>query len=209
MVLRAEICRIECRNAAIRRIVRARDATYDPCVGHVSADFVLLRQRIVEQLLSFSGVGSDATATPQQESVTPVEPVRRCGKLRGTRVGGGGAQRYFFGKQLKGRTWKSKEEQKAIFKDIATQFNKIKHQGGPEWTKLIRDGRKAAVSYRSAGPQPRTSGKRKTPFCATAKKKARLMARHIQTLDELGCMHAEKATIDVQAKDIFVLRKYI
>ena len=48
-LLRPEICRIECRNASIRRIVRARDATYDPVIGDVSADFVLMRQRIVER----------------------------------------------------------------------------------------------------------------------------------------------------------------
>ena len=46
LLFRWDICRIECRNAAIKRLMGCMSGTWKASVANVSADFVLMRQRV-------------------------------------------------------------------------------------------------------------------------------------------------------------------
>eukprot|EP00974_Lingulodinium_polyedra_P094265 9135111-Lingulodinium_polyedra.AAC.1 len=102
LTLKHDICRIECRHASIRRIIRAMGSTRAAAAEMVSGDFTLLRQRLLEQLLSpappaatgFRGRSAAAKAKAR---------VRRVGRWQGSRTGGGGRQRAAVRRILLGR----------------------------------------------------------------------------------------------------------
>ena len=159
-LLRLEICRIECRNAAIRRLMRSKDSTYCPLIGNTSADFTLLRQRLLERLFT------PEPEAPEEPKKVPVVRVRRTGKFKGCKTGGGGAARRHVGTMLKGQKFPSKEARSRIFKKVMQSYNLIKRQSGPAWTRLQQEGAVGTISHRAGRPAFRATLRKKRPDLA-------------------------------------------
>jgi hypothetical protein len=83
---RNTICRIECRNASLRRRVKSRIQTHKISLPDLSSSFLLLQQRILEK-------SSWRSVRGKKDAKERAPRIRKKGKLKGSRTGGGGLRR--------------------------------------------------------------------------------------------------------------------
>ena len=107
---RWEILRIECRHASVRRILRGKSTTTRANLEDLAARFLLQRERIASSYFGQSGM------PPRNKKVGVARLVRR-GKFKGSRAGGGGAQRAAFRPYLVGQKMPTKEAREAVFRE--------------------------------------------------------------------------------------------
>ena len=98
-----------------------------------------------------SRVASDGDAKPPR--------VRRRGKFKGKRTGGGGVQRAFLSRWLKGKKMKG-GLRKQVFQEGSCAFKDFVERGGPELARQQNIGRGMSASHAAAG-KSLYSGKRK------------------------------------------------
>ena len=90
-VLRYDIARIECRNAAIKKMRRMLASSYAADFAELSADFMMMRTRIIEDFLNrlvAKGTKAAGTTAQAQAKAKARRMVRRFGKYKGTPAGG-------------------------------------------------------------------------------------------------------------------------
>lgn len=140
---RCETSRNECRHAAVRRSLQSSSATHAGSLERTSASYVLMRQRIVERTL-----GPPASA-PQGLAAAPT-PVRKRHLKR--RRGGGGTQRAFISRFLrgKGKRFTKTAERRTAFTEAGQAYREWKLRRDPADTAEIRlRGRAGTVTHRA------------------------------------------------------------
>lgn len=147
-LLRFDNTRIECRNAALKRITRALGATHQPLVDDVTADFFLLRSRLIERFGAERPQSERAERKPTRDGRLRV---RRFGRWKGSRSGGGGTQRSLMSACLKGQRWSNKEERRKAFAAANEQFRRLRKRADESWNKHVRVGAAGTVSHRHGG----------------------------------------------------------
>jgi hypothetical protein len=128
--MHVDIARIECRHASIRRLMRGSAQTHGADFSKVSADFVMLRQRLLERCGTFS-----------KKSAKQKKPKRK-------RKGGGGAQRLPVSRFLTGKKYASSAARKRVFKKANEEYSKVVGSGGEPLAELIRSGSSGTLSHR-------------------------------------------------------------
>ncbi len=138
LLLRIEITRLECRNAVLRRLVRKWQSSWKRSVEGVSADFLLLTQRILENLL----------ATPKADIKKPSDP-----SAKQKRVIGGNPHRAHMhnvlGEAARGKN--SSEDRSLYLKEAWQEYRAVKEAGGPEFDKLVKQGAAGNSAVRAGG----------------------------------------------------------
>jgi hypothetical protein len=116
-LLRLCISRIECRHAAIRRLLRAKGSTWSADFPSISSDFALMRQHLLQQDLKCDGIKRkiDGDETNQD----PVIKKRR-----------GGAMRAFMSEFMEN---KRTSGDKDAWKEAHAAYKQIKSEGGDEF----------------------------------------------------------------------------
>jgi len=155
--LRFDITRVECRNAALRRLLRSLGSTHCPYIRNVSADFLLLRQRLLERMLqpnskTKKNLAADESAHPRR--------VRRRGKFKGQPTGGGGPQRFIVRRCLEGHRFPNKEARIQALSRANQEFHRVKRQGGPEWHQAYSAGAAGTYSHSHGGAAFPSAAKR-------------------------------------------------
>ena len=138
-MLRLDISRLECRNAFLRRCIRARSQTNAEMIRRASADFVLMRQRVEEK-----AGWATAGGAPQQRRGRGRKPrqKRKCP--------GAGPQRAAVGRYLRGRKIADKAARKRILKEANAMYKAAMEAGGAAAEELRQAG-EAGKESRAAG----------------------------------------------------------
>jgi hypothetical protein len=134
-----EICRLECRHATVRRLLRGRNQTWAKPLTSVSTDFVLLRQRLLE-----------SASRQQPQWMSEVGPVRA--KEKHTKGGGGGAFRAYCSRQLSGKPRGTKEERQEAWSQMCKEYRELREKGGEEWLQLLEQGECGKKAHRVGAP---------------------------------------------------------
>lgn len=109
LLARNETVRLECRMNVIKKLLEKRKGkTWHADVQQASSDFVLLRQRIMEQ----------GPCRSQYEQKDSIEEVPKT-------TPGGGAWRSFISETMTGRTFKNKAERSDAFTKAAEDFKAL------------------------------------------------------------------------------------
>lgn len=142
---RFETSRIECRHAWLRRLLLAKSATWSHDFGNASADWVLARDRILEDF--------DLERLADAEN-----DVSESASTRG-----GGSCRAFFSEFLSEHR-KEYEDKRGLFKAAHEAYKELVESGGEALEKHRRKGEAATVSHRvggaSFGQKPRSAADR-------------------------------------------------
>ena len=130
--LRWDITRIECRSAALKRLLRSLGGTYCPYIRDVSTYFLLVRQRLVERLLDLPDSHPRSAGSGSAESGAAKQWKRRLiqrGRFRGRKTGGGGPWRILFSKFLRGKRFASKAERALVFQQASRELASSSNKG--------------------------------------------------------------------------------
>ena len=134
---RFDICRIECRHNVLRKFAQLANTGWSPELEELSAKFMCSRGSKLQHCFS-----TDKGTPPWKRQKKVPGPrirmyqkrlfVRKNGmkpKPSYQRVGGGGAQRAFFARELKGKLVgvgpKDKQTRRAIFKSVSEKFKQL------------------------------------------------------------------------------------
>ena len=157
-VVRFDTSLIECRNATLRRLSRCNGGTWGPDFLRVSMLFWFLRQRLMER--HFNSI-TDTTSTQAKPKPVPKQRVRRYGKFKGSRVGGGGVYRELCGMYLrKKRGGLNKLQRRTLWRGANAWARSVIARGGQELEEATRVGVARTVSYRVQSCRKR----RRTPL---------------------------------------------
>ena len=126
--------RVECRHASLRRLLLAKGMTTMMEFGNLSADWVLMRQRLIENVTAKLQTASLNDNTPAEQGALegPKPEIHRAG----------GPCRAFMSR------WWSSERAKGItcLKERASEghaeYRRIKAEAGSEWRELVEEGRR-------------------------------------------------------------------
>ena len=151
-----DMCRVECRNAALKRLMRVLGMTWGANIMHVSGDFVLMRNRAVENLFRTFMPGGKKATIEGASAKEKKQRARRRGKYAGKRTGGGGAQRRSVGQWVKrraefGHSFATADTRKATLAWANAQAEAERNQGGERWNDVVQEGRAGTLSYRNGG----------------------------------------------------------
>ena len=137
-----DVTHIECRHAALRRILRGRAQTH--CFDfETSAAFFLFsreRQRFARWV-----------QRPDASAAAAGQPVPAAGRKKQKQTWSGGAQRAFMSTYLKGKCWKSRQDRRDTLRAGNAEYNRIKTQDGREHARLQELGRAATIAARFGG----------------------------------------------------------
>lgn len=139
-ICRVETSRIECRHASIRRVGRARSQTTAQQMSHVSADYVIAQQRILEQ----GQWHSKAQAEMPRARGRPSQKRRRINS-------GGGAQRLHVSRCLRGMRFTSRVQRSEAFKQANAGYKRLLEANAPELDDLRRIGELGKHARRAGG----------------------------------------------------------
>ena len=145
---RYEITRIECRNAAIRRLTRIHASTHEPYVLDVSSDFILLRQRLLEKFFHCPPAAEEQKAKKTSDRK---HRAMRYGKYKGTRSGGGGPQRYFMKKFITGQRFFNNDARKRALKEANKQYKIEMRCSSALWLECRRVGQVGTTAHQEGG----------------------------------------------------------
>ena len=123
-----EICRIECRNALIKRLTCMYGPGWSNSLANVSAIFLMLRSRILEGSFPIAAKrDKPCTAKPRKRLRRKTKEEQTAKVSYDQRAGGGGAQRAFLSTWLRGRksaAGPTKKQRKKAISDLFTAGNK-------------------------------------------------------------------------------------
>ena len=145
---RCDTGRMECRHAAIRRILLAKSGTWAAHIAHLSANYMCSLARRCDFVVAPSGEDD------QDEN----EDGQHHGELR---QGYGGPSQYFVRKWLSGVIGSaddqevgdaSKEARHRSFTRMWAEYRRIKLAGGPEWAELVEHGEWGTEASRTWAP---------------------------------------------------------
>jgi hypothetical protein len=128
VVINVDISAIECSHAAVRRLLRAGAQTHRRTLEQVSADFLLMKQRVLE-----------AGILPQEGRGRSPKPGRQKRKYNG----GAGPQRAHFSKQLrkfKGTDKLTRDNRKRTFSELNAEVRGVLAEDGPAKKRLVEMG---------------------------------------------------------------------
>ena len=148
-ILRFDITRIECRNAAIRRLMKSLGSTHCSYIRDVSADFLLMRQRRMEKLFK-----PPQPAKARQHDASGVCPnpkarTRKTGRYKGAATGGGGAQRAAMRAVLSGTKHASRQAYYEALRAANHAHRDWKRRGFSVAQELEQVGRAQTIAHRS------------------------------------------------------------
>lgn len=140
-LLRTETSRIECRHAAVRRLMRAKGgSTHAAEFSAISADWLLMRARKLER---------DHWAKRKPQS----QPKRdRPARGRPKRKQGGGPQRAFLSVALRGARFPDADSRRRTFLEAGARYRAVVAQGGADLERLRAAGRAGTISRRHGRP---------------------------------------------------------
>ena len=146
IILKWDIIGIECRNAALKRLMRSLGATHCPYIQDVSTDFLLMKQRLLERMWS-----------------RPPPLQRRGPRKRRPNFskGGGGTARALVGRFLRGSKYKTQEERKQLLRAANDAAAAAKRSCSPHLQEAVREGVHATIAHRARGfqaPHKRKAG---------------------------------------------------
>ena len=134
-VMRLDTFPLECGFAFLKRITKLYGATHTQALIHHAACFVLAKQRLLEcspgTKPAFSEINLP-TAEPQVQKVN--KP--------------GGSWRAWISRWLNTKVG----TERFNFKQAAIEYGQLSMRGGPEWDKLVQEGRQATEASRAGGP---------------------------------------------------------
>lgn len=137
VVFRLCIARIECRHAAVRRLLLSRGATWAEQLCVASADWLMMRDRIIE-------LATDASHRHLQGASEAQQPARPA--QRGS--GGGGPCRAFMSEFLRGKSFANRDQ---LMREGHAEFRRIKAEGGAAWQRLLDLGAAGTAAARASG----------------------------------------------------------
>ena len=146
IILKWDIIGIECRNAALKRLMRSLGVTHCPYIQDVSTDFLLMKQRLLERMWSRP------------------PPLQRRGPSKrkpNFKKGGGGTQRALMGQFLRGSKYKTQEERKQLLRAANDAAAAAKRSCSPHLQEAVREGGHATIAHRARGflaPHKRKAG---------------------------------------------------
>jgi hypothetical protein len=162
-----DITRIECRNAAIRRQMRAFSSTHGADFPRVSASFILMCQRILERGVAFGGLDASSEKVARaakrkhlrevkksEMAAKPYKPEnsknkgRSCEKKRPKYLRLG-THRAGVGNFLRGKRWK-RCDAKRVFASANNDSRNAKHDPNRS-SDLERQAKVARMAQRSGG----------------------------------------------------------
>lgn len=148
LTLRIDIFRIECRHALVRRLVRGKGDTHLADLQQVSAEWLLARQRRLERFWF-----PDGPKKKGKKVAASAQKLKKRGRCKGKRAGGGGAFRRALGLSLngKGHAMKTKEGRKTIMKEAHRLAREMRDAGGQQWAQVRREGSAGTASKRAGG----------------------------------------------------------
>lgn len=136
LMARCDTSRIECRHASIRRMLMLHSQTHLPCFADASCDFILRRQRLLEQ-----------AGAKQEKRDAAAATAEGCGESAPKRLrGGGGPCRAFLSEELAGKPWTPENLTVAL-----AAYRKVKAQGGDELARLVAKGSLGSTAHREGG----------------------------------------------------------
>lgn len=149
VILRLCIARIECRHAAVRRLLLSRGATWAEQLCVASADWLMMRDRIIE-------LAADANHRHLQGASEAQQPARPA--QRGS--GGGGPCRAFMSEFLRGKSFANRDQ---LMREGHAEFRRIKAKGGAAWQRLLGLGAAGTAAARASGHAFGRPARRGTP----------------------------------------------
>ena len=187
-IVRLDIIRLECKNAQIKRLMRARASTHAAEFGSVSADFILQQQCILEQRLQQQQGGDQ-----DKNTAMPIEKarkVRKKGKFKGRATGGGGTQRRVVSEFLQEARMpmQTKEQRRLAFQAANQHYRDVRDSGGLQWVGFRKEGRAGTVSHRRTGHA--FGGRRKQHQVLHAYGRKRKQHQHQPQLDRAAVEEA-------------------
>ena len=147
ILLRWEICRIECRHALARKWCLAHGFGID--LKQLSARALLQRHAVLGTFWN-----------PEQAWTCPALPgtsrkkvrgVCRKGKRKGQRAGGGGAHRAFVSEETRGRTFADDADRIDFFQKLWARYRTLRAENGPAWKRLCQIGAAGTTSAAKGG----------------------------------------------------------
>ena len=153
VLARYDICRIECRHNVIRTFAQMAPVGWAPVLEELSAKFMCVRGTRLQNMFS-----SEKKASPWQRKKKQAGPrFRPCKKRSGPksaptkqRVGGGGAQRAFFSRHLKGVSSWDMAGRSELFTKINKAFKEVV-PGSQDALRLQREAQAGTASYAESG----------------------------------------------------------
>ena len=163
-LLRTDIMKIECRNAVLRRLVKKERSTWKRAVEAVSADFLLMTQRILEEANRSAMAGGESDTNLAQE------------KQQRRSLGPHDAFMHdYLAEAAVGKT--SKDDRKAYMAEGWKQYRECKQSGGDEYARLAARGvvgtAAASVGGSAFGSQPSKASKEHRSIVDAAAKAVR------------------------------------
>jgi hypothetical protein len=154
-ILRLCVSRIECRHSAIRRILIARGSSWLAELHRCSAQWLLIRQRVIESAKETSKTGADAIAS-QREPLPEKRPAP-----------GGGPYRAFLSEFMSDPNYRKQFDKAEMLTEAASAYEQITNASGAEWERLVKLGHAgtlaACVGAPAFGPKVR-SARRNLPL---------------------------------------------
>jgi hypothetical protein len=151
-----DISVMECKHAAFRRLLRLTAHTHTRDFESVSADALLLFQRVLESKYNIGGTATPEHTQPDGTTGTlGTQPIAqgviesRKKKASSKLAKGGKAQRSFFSEELRDRDT-SQVEKKSLFTTINQAYNQHKARNTPRYQRCVAAG-EAAVAARGVG----------------------------------------------------------
>jgi hypothetical protein len=163
LIAMLDICRIECRHAVIRRLLKLFQATHAADFGRTSGSFVLMRQRILEK--RFAGGTMAASARHEHARTRQARKQgRRCkqnsrqkqvkkrdkissrdssGKVTTSKRQvhkGAGSHRAFMSFCLRGQTFATKFARRQVLKEANDKYRLLQASGGDAFLEFTHIG---------------------------------------------------------------------
>ena len=139
-VMRLDTFPLECRFAFLKRISKVFGQTNTQTLTQHAACFVLARQRLLESTAGTKPAFSEITL-PNVEGQAEAQRVSKVHKP-------GGSWRAWISRWLNTKIG----AERLNFKQAAIEYGQLSMRGGPEWDKLVQEGRQATEASRAGGP---------------------------------------------------------
>lgn len=152
-----DTCAVECRFAFLRRIILLRSQTWQAQLAEVSADWIFMRSRRIEQMTSPLGLGKAKAKATKAEAKAVAAKAAKAGTLRisdtdkPTTGWGGGTQRSFISDWIRANPRQRDQTQSGHFKAANLAFAAMVAESGSELAKHRLRGERARDVSLSGG----------------------------------------------------------